>query len=296
MAGWGAADIAGVFYSTGAIGCAVLLGFSLMMTYGHGSVNFVLLAAAVATFCPSMIGALAAMSSARIEPHIANAVPFFFGLAIVLNSLKRVASALLRVFSLPSRFKYVTFQGYAGLLQSFCDAVSPFLVIGLSAGWDLPFETSGDWALSDVFATSNVYLLLPFACLSFLCNLLTLKPLADEGVVPWYANVSVVEPQTDGDVDYLKRKLANLWSCRTPLRKPGGTAPERAERAASARRPPVQDEEPCRRARASSREARRRWTRSRRGGRARAPPAAKEILSVSSAPAANAPRGSRSRR
>ena len=60
---------------------------------------------------------------------------------------------------------------------------------------------------------------------------------ADEGVVPWYSNVSVSEPDADGDVEFLKRKFANLWNCRTPLRKPGGDAPERAERAASAKRP-----------------------------------------------------------
>lgn len=54
---------------------------------------------------------------------------------------------------------------------------------------NVPYETSGDWARSDVHATSNLLLSLPFVLVSWAINLVTLCWLSSEGIVPWFQSV-----------------------------------------------------------------------------------------------------------
>ena len=107
-------------------------------------------------------------------------------LAAILARLKQLATSLLKLFSLPSRWKYVTLQAHAALVLYGCEAISPLLLAGLSTAWGLPFETSGDYAVSDVFAQSTLLLMLPFSIIYFLISLHAIRVTVREGNVPWY--------------------------------------------------------------------------------------------------------------
>lgn len=194
MAGYSAEEVGTYFYIFAVVGCLVSAIFSLIMWRRHGKVAFILIAVGIAVFYPTTIGSIAAMSApymADTAPAGMDPIPFFLVAALVLSGLKRTATSMLEVFSLPSRFKYVTFQGYTGLVKHGCEAASPWLILWISRVANLPYETSGDWALANVFATSNFYMLLPFACVSFAINLVTLVPLASEGIIPWFSKITI---------------------------------------------------------------------------------------------------------
>jgi len=164
--------------------------FCFAMMKLHGSNRIVLAVLALCTFPPTLLSSLAIFSSPHMDVG-GHTVEFFIGLGIVLSGVKRMALSLLKVFSLPSRWKYLTFQAHASLFTSMCEAISPFLLMGLSAWWRMPFDTAGDYAMSDVFARSSVFLSLPFSVTYFLVNLASFAPLVKEGVLPWHRKLKV---------------------------------------------------------------------------------------------------------
>ena len=63
MAGWSKEHIASLFFVVGGVGALVLLVFCMIVYKGHGTVAFFILAVAVCTFNPSIIGSVAAVSA-----------------------------------------------------------------------------------------------------------------------------------------------------------------------------------------------------------------------------------------
>lgn len=177
--------IGATFFYTGlAAGLLILLLCMHVLTVNSPS-QFTVAAVALGLFPPSLLGSLAAMWSADLNLW-ADSTPFWLGLALSLATVKQAAMSLLAVYSLPSRFKYVTLQAYGGLAKNLCSCASPWLVLGLSKWWDCPYATDGSWALSEVFAHSNLLLSLPFVCTAYAVGLYAAYLLAQEDIVPWY--------------------------------------------------------------------------------------------------------------
>jgi len=202
IAGWQRIDIAGFFYATGGAGALVLLIFCYYVAEIHGPNRTVIALTALTLFPPTLVGGLAIFSSSRLGD---GAVACLLSAAIILTSLKRLAASLLKIFSLPSRWKYLTFQAHSALLLQTLEAISPFLLLALSKILALPLEVAGDYAQSDVFARSSLLLSLPFTVVYFIINLLTFYPLVEEGILSWH--VRPAEPQAD----------ANLIGARTTV-------------------------------------------------------------------------------
>lgn len=178
------------------VGCAAAVLAFCALLYRVPGFNSVWMAAfALATFPPATLGALAAVSSAQLTSDRMGGellVPCLLGLAVALTAVKRLAFSLLRIYSMPSRWKYLVFNGYAAPWQHLAELASPWLIGYLTRGKipSLPFATNpvtDSYARSDVFAASNLYLLLPFAAASFALNLLTFSFLARDGIVPWFS-------------------------------------------------------------------------------------------------------------
>ena len=96
--------------------------------------------------------ARAIMSSARLGPVWTK---FFLGAAIVLATLKRLATALITVLSLTSRWKYLTYQVYSTLILQLGAALSPLLVLGLSTAFGLAIEMAA--TLDDIAGTIHAH-------------------------------------------------------------------------------------------------------------------------------------------
>ena len=193
IAGWGRAEIASFFYAVGGAGFVVASLACLLCMHTRGATRVLLLGPGLLLFPPTTLGLIGLYSA----PEIGSAsVAFFLGAGLVLTLLKRMASSLLTFFSLPSRWKYLTFQAHATVLHHALSAASPFVLLALSEWWDLPYRTSGDFARSDVFARSSLILSLPFAMCYFLVHLVSLKPLFKEGVLPWFVK-SALPPELE---------------------------------------------------------------------------------------------------
>lgn len=103
-----------------------------------------------------------------------------FGVAMVLTSIKRMATSLLRLFAMPSRWKYVTYQArsaperaiprlprassapspsspaqaHAAFVLHMLEAISPFLLMGLATLADVDISLADNYAY--VYARSQV--------------------------------------------------------------------------------------------------------------------------------------------
>jgi len=241
LAGWSRETIAGFFFVTGAIAAISALCFCLLLTRLEGVSTIVLAVFALCTFPPTLLGMLGIASSPRMSRGESDAqavVMAILALAIVLSRLKQMAASLLKLFSLPSRWTYITSQAHSALILYGFEALSPLLVKGLSQAWDLPLATSGDYAVSDVFAISSLLLSIPFLTFNFLISLYTLRVAAKESTVPWHR---VLVAQSTAQETWVQRFKALARSFFNHRRKVGlsaqGVSLEIAgsERTASAR-------------------------------------------------------------
>lgn len=114
MAGFQRDVISMTFALAGAAGAVLTLSMCcIIISDTRGVKKYVLAAVALGTFPPSLLGSLAAMSSHQLTMLWANMVPFLLGVSIALTAVKRSATSLLVIFTMPSRFKYVTLQRFA---------------------------------------------------------------------------------------------------------------------------------------------------------------------------------------
>lgn len=187
LAGFPNNTIANFFFTTGAVtACAAVL-FCLVFSWLTGGARITLATVALCIFPPSIIGALGIASAPCL--HSSSEVMTLLALALVLSKLKQMATSLLKLFSLPSRWKYLTLQAHSALVLYSCEALSPLLLLGLSKAWDLPLTTTGEYAKSDVFAHSTFLLSLPFTLVYFVMTMYVMRMAVLEGIVPWYARL-----------------------------------------------------------------------------------------------------------
>ena len=162
LAGFSRAEVSAFFYAAAATGFAVALGMCICVVKLHAMARPTLLALAFGTFAPTLLGLLAAASAPRLGPVWTR---LLLGLALMLAAVKRIAASQLRVFALPSRWRYVQFSASATMLLQLIEAASPWLLFGLATLFDLDLELRETY--SDVLALSFTLLSLPFACAQF---------------------------------------------------------------------------------------------------------------------------------
>mmetsp|Transcript_26 Transcript_26/g.41 ORF Transcript_26/g.41 Transcript_26/m.41 type:complete len:352 (-) Transcript_26:337-1392(-) len=191
LAGFPNDSIASFFFTTGAVtACAAVL-FCLVFSWLTGGARITLATVALCIFPPSIIGTLGIASAACFHSSIGAMT--LFALALILSKLKQMATSLLKLSSLPSRWKYLTLQAHSALALYGCEALSPLVLLGLSKAWDVPFTTTGEYAKSDVFAHSSLLLSLPFTLVYFAMSMYVMRMAVLEGIVPWYARLEPSE-------------------------------------------------------------------------------------------------------
>ena len=190
VAGYSETQVGVFFFCLGGAGALVAFGFCALLFTVHGYGKFITVAIAMCTFPPSFLGALVAFSAPRLSPAV---VPFILGITVILTTLKRMAAALLKVFSMPSRWKYVTFQSYGACFLSACEAVSPWLMLAFSSALDLDISVSGP-VYSDVLARSTFVLSCAFSLVHFAVSLGAIRHLIAEGVLPWFPPTPPLPP------------------------------------------------------------------------------------------------------
>ena len=182
IAGYSEVQVASFFFCVAGIGALVTLLFCVLLFTIHGYGKPLTVVTSIFMFPPSFLGSLAALSAPRLTTTL---IPIFLGVAIVLTTVKRMATSLLKVYAMPSRWKYVTFQSYGALFLSGCEAVSPFLMHALSKCLDLDISVKGT-VYSDVLARSNFLLSVIFSILHFAIGLITIRHLKAEGIFLWF--------------------------------------------------------------------------------------------------------------
>ena len=117
-----------------------------------------------------------ALGSAASAPRLGPVwTRLLLGLALMLAAVKRIAASQLRVFALPSRWRYVQFSASATMLLQLIEAASPWLLFGLATLFDLDLELRETY--SDVLALSFTLLSLPFACAQFVIHIFAARAL-----------------------------------------------------------------------------------------------------------------------
>jgi len=215
IAGFHPSHICNFFVTTGLVGAAAAVLFCFVFAHLRGFAKICLAVGALATFPPTLIGSVIIVSAPSILDAGGTLFSMLLSLTIVLALIKRMAGSLLKVLSLPARWKYLTLQAHSALALYFLEAASPFIILGLSKAADFPFETSGPYAVSDVFARSSVLLSLPFSILYYLISLATLPALINEGIIPWHRTLTVPE-----SAEALKQRRVSRQSSRKSLGTP----------------------------------------------------------------------------
>ena len=100
---------------------------------------------------------------------------------------RRMAASMLKLFALPSRWKYVTFTSGAVFVQQSAEALSPALVFGLwkALGFDLSLSFA-ETTYSDQLAVQIFALVLPLSLLQYAVGLRAIRPLFREQVAKWF--------------------------------------------------------------------------------------------------------------
>ena len=173
--------IASLFFTIAATGFVVALAFCVMVIRAHATSRPLLVYTGLATFPPSLLGALAMASSPSLGPEWTLT---FLVLSIILAALKRMSTSALKVFSLPSRWKYIVFQSHAALVQQVIEASSPGIVLGLWTA--LGYNTSLTDTYSDVLAQQILTLAIPFTSVAYLVHLAAIRPVFHEQVAKWF--------------------------------------------------------------------------------------------------------------
>ena len=101
-------------------------------------------------------------------------------MAIVLSSLKEMATSLLKMRLLPSRWSFITYQAHARLLVNTISAFSPYALNALA----LALSSFGSLRATVWESRSLVAIAAPFALFKFLYQLLAIHDLVRERFVP----------------------------------------------------------------------------------------------------------------
>tara|TARA_B110001452_G_scaffold249985_1_gene237896 strand:- start:700 stop:1410 length:711 start_codon:yes stop_codon:yes gene_type:complete len=178
------ARISTFFFAAAAAGFCAALAFCATVHRMHVNARPMLVFVALASFPPSLIGSVALLSSARIGPDW---TLFWLGASLILSAVKRMAASMLKLFALPSRWKYVTFTSGAVFVQQSCEALSPALVFGLwkALGFDLSLSFA-ETTYSDQLAFQIFALVLPLSLLQYAVGLRAIRPLFREQVAKWF--------------------------------------------------------------------------------------------------------------
>lgn len=177
--------IALFFYVSGVAAALGALAFCWALTGPCSLSRPLVVGVALFIFSPTVLGALTALSSPQLGSSLACIV---LGLAMLFGVVKRLGLSLLTVFSLPSRWKFITFSSRSALVQKLISAGSPVLLLWLSHLLDVDLTLSHESTYSDVFARSLLTVSLPFAAAQFVLHCLALQPLLREGLIKWWPN------------------------------------------------------------------------------------------------------------